>query len=68
MAKTWHSHEFSAKETVVGHGAESVGHQVRDFLEQERITGGPLLMSMYVKEADSFHNEPVVHAVLLYRK
>jgi hypothetical protein len=68
MAMRWHSHEFSAKETVVGHGAESIGRQVCNFLEQEGVTAGPVALSTYLHAEGTFHNEPVVRAILLYRK
>jgi hypothetical protein len=68
MSKAWHCREFSAKETIVGHGAESIGRQVRNFLQKENITDKQILFSTYLVMDGVFRNEPVVRAILLYRK
>ena len=66
MAKNWRSEEFTASETVVGHGRESIRRQVCDFLNENGINEGSAMVSCY---ADiDFHGKPVVRAILFYRK
>lgn len=66
MATKWKSTSFSASESVVGHGRESIGRLICDFLNENGIKEGSAMVSVY-PDTD-FYGKPVVHAILFYKK
>lgn len=66
MAKKWRSEEFIAKETVIGHGRESIRRQVCDFLNKNEIQEGSAVVTCYL-DAD-IYGANTLNALVFYRK
>ena len=62
----WRSREFDKEEGIVGHGRENLAGEVRDFLNENKITPGEAMIAGY-RSVDHKGN-PFVHAILWYYK
>ncbi len=65
MGATWHSKQFEAQETIVGHGTESIGRQAADFLNSlppKKV----LCLTLSSYETEDMNSRKIVRGLLLY--